>query len=181
MLPLWLVACGGNTASSPTPSQALPAPTPTHVATLVATYTPTPSQEASVANNGDMVEVHYTGTLDSGEQFDSSAGGDPLSFVVGSGQVIKGFDDAVLGMKVGDKKKIRIEVNQAYGPRQEELVFEVPRANAPPGLEAGDGVRLANGQPAVVTEVTPDHVRIDANHPLAGQALTFDLELVAVK
>lgn len=134
-----------------------------------------------MAKNGDTVEVHYTGTLDSGEQFDSSAGGDPLSFVVGSGQVIKGFDDAVLGMNVGDKKKIRIEVNEAYGPRQEDLIFEVPRASAPPGLEAGDGVRLANGAPAVVTEVTADHVRIDANHPLAGQALTFDLELVAVK
>ncbi|MBI4340109.1 MAG: peptidylprolyl isomerase [Chloroflexi bacterium] len=131
--------------------------------------------------DGETVTVHYRGTLDSGEQFDSSAGKAPLSFVVGAGQVIKGFDDAVRGMKVGQKKTVRFEAEQAYGPRQEQLVFNVPRAQAPEGLAAGDGVTLGDGFPAVILEVTTDTVRVDANHPLAGQALTFEIELVGIR
>ncbi|MBI4311194.1 MAG: FKBP-type peptidyl-prolyl cis-trans isomerase [Chloroflexi bacterium] len=134
-----------------------------------------------MAQNGDTVEVHYTGTLDSGEQFDSSAGSSPLSFKVGNHDVIKGFDDAVIGMKVGDKKKFRIPVEDAYGPRQDDLVFDVPSANAPPDLKVGDLVRLANGSSALVAAITTTHVTIDANHPLAGQALTFEIELMTIK
>ncbi|MEZ4501596.1 MAG: peptidylprolyl isomerase [Dehalococcoidia bacterium] len=133
-----------------------------------------------MAENGDSVQVHYTGTLDNGEVFDSSVGRDPLPFVVGSGQVIPGFDSAVVGLAVGESRKVRLEPADAYGEPREDLIFQVPADQAPDGLNVGDQVQLQTGQVAVVEAVTPEGVTINANHPLAGQALTFEIELVAI-
>ena len=140
------------------------------------------------AQKGDTVRVHYTGRLANGDVFDSSAGGDPLEFQVGAGQVIPGFDEGVHGMSVGDKKTIEIEADDAYGQRVEQLVNQVPRA----GLNLGDtqpevGMNLimhvADGQeiPITITEVTDTHVTLDANHPLAGEKLIFEIELLEIK
>ncbi len=130
---------------------------------------------------GDMVEVHYHGTLDSGVVFDSSEGRDPLSFTVGSGQVIPGFDQAVLGLSIGDEVTVRIEPEDAYGPRLDDLVVELPTENMPEGLNPGDRITNRQGAAAVVVEVNEEFVRIDANHELAGEALTFRIELVSIR
>ena len=138
------------------------------------------------AKNGDKVKVHYTGKLVSGEEFDSSAGRAPLEFTVGAGQMIKGFDAAIPGMIVGDKKTINILADEAYGPRIEEAIIEFPIANVPPDtkLEVGMQLTLTNqqGQPVPVTvvELRDDAVIFDANHFLAGQDLVFDIELVEI-
>ena len=134
--------------------------------------------QASITN-GDTVDVHYTGRLDDGEVFDSSAGRDPLTFEVGGGQVIACFDDAVRGLGVGESRTVRIEPADAYGERREELIGRVDADKAPDGLNAGDAVMVGQ-QEAVVVEVTDSEVVLDANHPLAGKALTFDVEVVAV-
>jgi len=115
-----------------------------------------------------------------GEVFDSSSGGDPLEFVVGSGMVVKGFDRLVTGMEPGAKKTGEITAEEGYGEWKEELTAQVPLDAAPKGLEAGNMVQLSNGMRAKVTEVTEDAATIDANHELAGKALTFELELVSV-
>ncbi len=139
------------------------------------------------AKKGDKVKVHYHGRLTDGTTFDSSEGREPLEFEVGSGMVIKGFDEGVSGMSVGDKKTVAIPSHEAYGPRQEEMVMEFPRSNFPPDIEPEVGMALQmhgeNGQelPVVIVEVTPDTVMLDANHPLAGQELVFDIELVDIK
>jgi peptidylprolyl isomerase len=129
------------------------------------------------AVDGDDVLVHYTGTLDDGSEFDSSRGREPLGFQLGAGQVIPGFEDAVRGLEPGQSRTVRIEPDEAYGPRRDELVLAVPAEQAPPGLEAGDMVSMG-GQRAVVIATGNDVVVLDANHPLAGQALQFTLELV---
>ena len=128
---------------------------------------------------GDVVHVHYTGRLDSGEVFDSSQGREPLSFAVGSGQVIPGFEAAVDGLAVGSSVTVRIDADDAYGERQEQMILTVPAEQAPPGLTAGQAVMLGD-QPATIVEVDEQAVVVDANHPLAGQALTFDIELVDI-
>jgi peptidylprolyl isomerase len=133
-----------------------------------------------VAQDGDLVSVHYTGTLDDGEQFDSSAGREPLEFVVGSGQVIPGFDDAVRGLAIGESRTVRILPENAYGQYDPQLILEFPIETAPEGLQAGDQVTFSNGGTGVVVEVAETVVRIDANHRLAGQALTFEVELVSI-
>src|SRR5690606_22626441 len=122
---------------------------------------------------------HYRGTLDDGSEFDSSAGRDPLEFTVGSGQVIPGFDNAVVGLAVGDKVEVRLAPDDAYGEHSDERVITVPKDQAPEGLEVGQQVMLGQS-PATVMEVTDEAVVVDANHPLAGQALTFEIELVGV-
>ncbi len=138
------------------------------------------------AKNGDLVKVHYTGKLVSGEQFDSSAGRDPLEFTVGAGQMIKGFDAAIPGMAVGDKKTINISPQDAYGERSEEAVIPFPKENVPPDmvLQPGMQLTLSNQQgqpvPVVVIEVKDDVVLLDANHFLAGKELIFDVELVSI-
>ena len=138
------------------------------------------------AQAGDTVQIHYTGTLDDGSTFDSSEGREPLSFTLGSGQVIQGFDDAVTGMEVGDNKTVRIPANEAYGEARDDLILEMPRDQVPPDVQLELGMQLSvqqqNGQavPVTVVEITDDTVKLDANHALAGQALTFALELVAV-
>lgn len=133
--------------------------------------------EQRLAQDGDKVAVHYTGTLDDGSQFDSSAGRDPLEFVVGSGQVISGFDSAVRGLAIGASRTVRMEAADAYGEHSDEMVVSVPASQAPEGLQVGDQVS-AGGRPATVIAIDADTVTIDANHQLAGQALTFDVELV---
>jgi peptidylprolyl isomerase len=136
------------------------------------------------ARRGDNVKVHYTGTLNDGTVFDSSTGREPLSFAVGSGQVIAGFDEAILGMQVGESKVVHIPVEKAYGVRNEELVMQVPIEQVPPDLKPEIGLRLEmggmNGEiiRVVVTGMSDTHITLDANPPLAGKELTFTLELV---
>lgn len=135
---------------------------------------------------GDVVKVHYTGKLINGEQFDSSVGREPLEFTVGAGQMIKGFDDAMPGMNLGEKKTINIAPEDAYGPRSEEAIIEFPKENVPADmkLEPGMQLTLSNqaGQPVpvIVVEVKDDVIILDANHFLAGQELVFDIELVEI-
>ncbi|HEU4552544.1 MAG TPA: peptidylprolyl isomerase [Chitinophaga sp.] len=137
--------------------------------------------------NGDTVRVHYHGTLISGATFDSSEGREPLEFKVGAGMVIKGFDKGVLEMKVGDKKRLEIPVDQAYGPKSDELIMEYPKANMPPDLkpEVGMELQMSNAQgqvfPVKVAGVSTEYITLDANHPLAGEDLIFDIELVEIK
>jgi FKBP-type peptidyl-prolyl cis-trans isomerase 2 len=133
-----------------------------------------------VAQDGDSVEVHYTGTLDDGTEFDSSRDRGPLAFVVGSGQVIPGFDEAVRGLAAGESRTVRIEPADAYGEVDPERVREFPRSDAPDDIAVGGQVQFANGGVGTVLEITDEVVRIDANHPLAGEALTFEIELVSI-
>lgn len=138
------------------------------------------------AKSGDLVKVHYTGTFDNGTVFDSSMGGEPLEFTVGGGEMIPGFDAAVVGMRIGETKTVRIPADQAYGPYQEELVFVTDPAGITGGenLTVGDqvAITLADGRaiPGRVTTISPGEVTIDANHPLAGEDLTFVINLVEI-
>ncbi len=136
---------------------------------------------------GDTVTIHYTGKDADGVVFDSSKGRQPLRFKLGDPNLIRGFTAGVLGMSKGETKTVVIPVEDAYGPRRNEMVMRVPRAQVPPGAnpKPGDrvGMRSPNGQvmPVLVTDVTDEVVVLDANHPLAGKELTFDLELVDVE
>lgn len=140
--------------------------------------TPRESDGARVAQDGDRVAVHYHGTLDDGSVFDSSLEREPFVFVVGAGQVIAGFDEMVRGLAVGEKVTRRLEPRLAYGERREDLILEVPRADIPAGLVEGDSIRFTSGATGVIVELTASTAKVDANHQLAGQALTFELELV---
>ena len=134
-----------------------------------------------MVQDGDIVEVHYVGTLDDGEQFDSSRGrAQPLSFTVASGQVITGFDDAVRGLKVGETRVYTMPPEDAYGVWSEELIFEVPYGPSQADVAVGDEVTLNTGQAAIVLEVNEETVVLDANHRLAGEALTFEVEIVSI-
>ena len=175
---LLLAACGGSNGSQVDLPDSTPSPTEDAVAQDEAS--PSPDGE-SVAKDGDTVSVHYHGTLDTGEVFDSSRQREPLTFVLGSGGVISGFDDAVRGLMIGESVTVRLEPEQAYGEHREDLIFEVPLDQAPQGLAPGDTITLANRTRAVILEVTDEIVRIDANHRLAGQALTFEIELVSIR
>ena len=140
----------------------------------------------SEVKNGDVVKVHYTGKVQDGEQFDSSVGKEPLEFTVGAGQIIKGFDTGVLGMKVGDKKVVVINAEEGYGERSEEAMIEFPKENVPAEmkLEVGLSLTLQDQEgrpfPVTVTEIREDAVVLDANHFLAGKTLVFDIEMVEV-
>ncbi len=131
--------------------------------------------------DGDRVSVHYHGTLDTGKVFDSSRQREPLSFVIGGGQVIPGFDTVARGLEVGQSVTVRLEPAEAYGEKNPELIIDVPVEFSEVGdLVVGDKVELANGAPAEVVAVTEESIQVDANHPLSGQALTFEIELVSV-
>ncbi len=132
------------------------------------------------------MQVHYTGTLENGEIFDTSRDGDPMEFTLGSGQVIAGFEQGVTGMSIGDTKKIEIEVSDGYGERVEALVQQVPRSGINLEVEPQIGMslvlQLADGNqiPVRLTEVSDEFVTLDANHPLAGERLFFAVELIAL-
>ena len=135
---------------------------------------------------GDTVKVHYHGKLTDGTTFDSSEGREPLEFEVGSGMVIKGFDEGLIGMEVGDKKTIDIPVEDAYGPRDPEMLMEFPIDRFPEDMKPEIGMQLTMtneaGQnfPVVIAEVNGDTAILDGNHPLAGEDLIFDLNLVEI-
>lgn len=135
---------------------------------------------------GSNVKVHYTGTLQDGTVFDSSRDREPLAFEVGAGMMIKGFDAAVYGMKVGDSKKVDIPAAEAYGERNDEMIVNISKSQLPPDLEPAVGQQLGMQQPdgqsvpVVITKVEADSVELDANHPLAGKNLIFDIEMVEV-
>ena len=191
---LLAAACGGSDA----PPDARPAETATPVAaeaTAPAEATAGPADEgreeeaapdatapaSRVAGAGDTVKVHYHGTLDSGEVFDSSLQRAPLTFTVGSGQVIEGFDDAVRGLAVGESVSVRLEPEQAYGERDPAAVMTVWREGAPEGLAVGDHLQLDNGLVVTVVGISETEIHLDLNHPLAGMALTFEIELVGIE
>jgi len=140
----------------------------------------------SQAKSGDTVKIHYTGTLGDGTEFDSSAGREPLEFAIGSGQVIPGFDSAVDGMTVGDSKTVTIPAGEAYGERHDQLVQEVPKTALPDDMKPEIGMQLQSQGPdgqvmnLQVTAVEVESITVDGNHPLAGQALTFAIELVEI-
>ena len=135
---------------------------------------------------GDTVRIHYKGTLSDGRIFDSSEGREPLEFQVGSGQIIPGLDKALPGMAVGEKKVVEVPAAEAYGPVNPEMRQAVPRDGIPADIPLQVGTMLQmqtpQGQvvPVTVVEVTETEVTLDANHPLAGRDLTFDIELVAI-
>ncbi len=136
--------------------------------------------------NGDTVRVHYHGKLTNGSTFDSSEGREPLEFTVGGGQVIKGFDDALVDMRIGDKKTVHIPVDQAYGHKNDNMMMEYPKAEFPADMTPAVGMELhmsdASGNvfPVVIAEVLDEVVVLDANHPLAGEDLIFEIELVSI-
>lgn len=138
------------------------------------------------AKKGDTVKVHYTGKLTSGDQFDSSEGRNPLEFKVGAGQMIPGFDQAIPGMNVGEKKTITISPADAYGEKNKEAIIEFPKTNIPADMKLEPGMKLqlrneaGHPIPVVVTEVKEETVILDANHELAGKELVFDIELVEI-
>lgn len=133
---------------------------------------------------GDTISVHYTGKYEDGGVFDSSEGRTPLTFTVGAGQIIQGFDEAVIGMAVGEKKQVTISPESGYGAHSPELVFTIPRDRVPDDMTVEQGMQITltdqegNHLPAVVGAVTDETVTMDANHPLAGQTLLFDIEIM---
>lgn len=138
------------------------------------------------ATSGDTVKIHYTGKLEDGTVFDTSADGEPLEFTLGEGRVIPGFEEGVEGMEVGETRTISFPPDKGYGDHSSDLVFEVDRSNLPPDMdpEVGDQLALqsADGEKVAVTvsETSESSVTLDANHPLAGQELTFEVELVDI-
>lgn len=138
------------------------------------------------AKSGDTVKVHYTGRLEDGTEFDSSKDGDPLTFEIGAGRVIRGFEQAVTGMTPGETRTEMIPAEQAYGPRREEMALVMQRSRIPKGLELKIGqvlqVRGPEGEHTrvTVTALSESTVTLDANHPLAGKSLSFEIELVEI-
>jgi peptidylprolyl isomerase len=139
----------------------------------------------TAAKAGDTVSVHYTGRLENGTVFDSSSGRDPLQFRLGTGEVIAGFDEAVLGMTRGEERSVTIPADQAYGQHRDELLMVVSRSELPAEIQAEIGQQLQLSQDGesfvvTITDVTEEDVVLDGNHPLAGEDLTFDLQLVDI-
>jgi peptidylprolyl isomerase len=140
----------------------------------------------SIAKTGDQVAVHYTGKHTDGAIFDSSVGKTPLEFKLGTGMVIKGFDDGVTGMTIGEKKTVLIPAVEAYGEYSPENTVTLERAQIPLHIELEVGSSLSMHQDGghvvevVITDLTDSNVTLDANHPLAGRDLTFELELVSI-
>lgn len=137
------------------------------------------------AKSGDKVRVHYTGTLEDGQVFDSSRGREPIEFEVGSGEVIPGFDDAVTGLEAGQSRSVTIPAERAYGPHRAENVLTVERTQLPEDIvpEVGQQLQMSQGEQSfhvTIADVTEEAVVLDGNHPLAGRDLTFELELVEI-
>src|SRR3989344_893674 len=133
-----------------------------------------------VAEADDHVYVHYTGTFDNGEVFDSSVGKEPLDFIVGAGQMIKGFDNAVVGMKEGESKVVTIPPEDGYGPSDPEKIIEVEKNRTPEGVKVGD-ILYSGSQQIVVIEVKNETVLIDTNSPVAGKNLTFEITMMKIE
>ena len=144
-------------------------------------------QDAAQAKNGDIVEVHYTGTLEDDTVFDTSEGRDPLKFTLGAGQMIPGFEQAVLGMKIGESKNFTIPADEAYGPYDDDLLIVINREDLSPDLDPEVGQQLQMPRPGggisivTVTNVTDTTITIDSNHFLAGKDLTFEIELMSIQ
>jgi len=145
------------------------------------------ADDSPAIKNGDQVSLHYTGTLEDGSVFDTSTKRNkPLKFIAGSGQVIPGFDKAVVGMKKGEEKKFTLQPSEAYGDRKPDLTQTVPRKHLPKNHEPKPGMMLVMGTPggqqvpATITAVTDENVILDLNHPLAGKVLTFDIKIVEI-
>ena len=144
-------------------------------------------EDSTIANDGDTVKVHYTGTLEDGTVFDTSRGREPLEFTLGEGNIIPGFEETVKGMQVGQTKTVTIPAEEAYGPHREDLVMVVERDTLPEDLNPVIGQKLQMKRPdgetavVVVTDVSETTMTIDANHPLAGKDLTFEIELVEIQ
>lgn len=140
----------------------------------------------TAAQQGNTVKVHYTGKLEDGSVFDSSLQRDPLEFKIGEGQIIPGFEKAVVGMETGQNKTVQIEPDDGYGPRHEEMVQVVDRSQIPSNISLEIGAQLQANHPEggpiilTVTDLTEADVTLDANHPLAGRNLTFEIEVVAI-
>ena len=138
------------------------------------------------AKAGDKLRIHYTGRLDDGTVFDNSEGRDPLEFTVGNGEIIPGLERAMIGMEVGESREVTVAPEEAYGARDDQRVQSVPREAIPDSIPTEPGTQLSmktqDGQtiPVVVSNVTDSHVELDANHPLAGKTLTFDVTLVEI-
>lgn len=171
---LLAVACGGDDSVATTEAVDDPATT--------STSTPEPGGDGVVAQEGDLVAVHYVGTLDDGAEFDSSRPrGATLDFEIGGGGMIAGFDQGVRGMAVGEIKTVRIEPVDAYGEVDPALIIEVDISQVPEGTAAGDVLFNPNtGSPIPVISVEGDVVSLDTNHELAGETLTFEIEMVAI-
>lgn len=174
-----LAACGGSEEGGDTTSTTLDVTTST---TATSTTTGGNESEGTVAQEGDLVMVHYVGTLDDGSQFDSSRDrNQTLDFTVGAGEMITGFDEAVRGMAVGDVKTVRIDPEDAYGPVDEANIVEVGLDQVPEGVQVGDELQDPfTGRAVRVIAVDADSATIDLNHPLAGEALTFEIEMVGI-
>ncbi len=138
------------------------------------------------AQPGNRVRVHYTGRLEDGTVFDSSQGEEPLEFAIGSGQMLGGFEQGVIGMEPGQTKTVQLAADQAYGPHSPQKVIKVERKEMPPNMQLEPGMMVQGNRPEggqmpfTVVEVTADMVTLDGNHPLAGKDLTFDIQLVAI-
>jgi len=141
----------------------------------------TAAAEDRVAKDGDTVAIHYTGSLEDKTVFDTSENREPMEFTVGDKNLIPGMTNGVRGMKVGESKTITIPQEEAYGPYDDKLVFEVPTKNLPPGITAGTPLRDPNGNMVMVKEVNEDNSILDANHILAGKTLIFDIKVVSIK
>jgi len=176
---LVLAACGG-TSDPDAPATTVDAAADTTVA--ITTTTTKAAPDGLRVKDGDLVRVHYTGTLEDGTEFDSSRGREPLEFVVASGQVIAGFDDAVRGLAVGESRTQRVEPIDGYGETDPSRIIEVPLDQLPPDIVVGDQLSSQSGQQATVMLIDTDAgiVRLDANHSLAGKVLIFDVELVEI-
>lgn len=141
----------------------------------------------SAVKNGDTVKVHYHGTLDDGTVFDSSHERDPLSFTIGQGQIIPGFENAVQGMQTGESKKVSIPPDEAYGHRDDQNMLQVNRADIPEEINPEKGMVLQvkteedQSRHVTVAEITEETVTLDGNHPLAGENLNFEIEVVEVE
>ena len=141
-----------------------------------------PEANEQIVEKGDSIEVFYTGTLDDGTVFDSNVGKEPLAFTVGSGELIKGFDEGVIGMKLNETKKIAIKAADAYGEKQDELIVDVPAENfGEVEVREGMGVRTEDGHEGTVISIGEKTIKVDFNPQLAGKDLNFEIKVAKIK